>query len=80
MEHHIGDVCIYSSSGFNDNKSCSLVEILRFTSDPRGVAEIKFLKVHIDDSGNGYFKYLLETEKTMNASLKYLKPVFPPRN
>lgn len=83
MEHHIGDVCIYSYHGDrteNRNNSCCLVEIVGFTSDPRGVAVIKFLKVHIDDSGNGFFNYLLEAEKTMNASLKYLKPVFPPRN
>lgn len=36
---------------------------------------MKFLDVVVDDSGNGYFTYLLKTKKTMNASLKYLKRV-----
>ena len=39
------------------------------------IRDRKFLDVVVDDSGNGYFTYLLKTKKTMNASLKYLKRV-----
>jgi len=70
-----GDVCIY---GFgNENKSCAVVEIVRVLSDERGVAEVKFLKVFVDDTGNGYFNYLLRSGNTMNASFKYLKNITP---
>lgn len=70
-----GDVCIY---GFGDeNKSCAVVEIVRVLSDERGVAEVKFLKVFVDDTGNGYFNYLLRSGNTMNASFKYLKNITP---
>lgn len=66
-----GDVCIYSFG--SKNKSIAIVEIVRVLDDVRGVAEIKFLDVIIDDTGNGMFKYLHRTGKTMNASLKYLR-------
>ena len=70
-----GDVCIY---GFgNENKSCAIVEIVRVLNDERGVAEVKFLKVFVDDTGNGYFNYILKSRKTMNASFKYLKNITP---
>lgn len=70
-----GDVCIY---GFGDeNKSCAIVEIVRVLNDERGVAEVKFLKVFVDDTGNGYFNYLLRSGNTMNASFKYLKNITP---
>ena len=62
----IGDICSYSFG--EKNRSYSIV-------NPYGVAEVKFLDVVVDDSGNGYFTYLLKTKKTMNASLKYLKRV-----
>lgn len=65
-----GDVCRYSFGG--KNKSDCTVEIVRILDDPRGIAEAKFLAVKIDDSGNGYFSYLLKTGGTMNVSLKYL--------
>lgn len=74
-DYREGDVCLYS---FHEkNKSFSVVEIVRILDDPRGVAEIKFLKVFVDDTGNDYFTYLLRTGKTMNASLKYLKNITP---
>ena len=66
-----GDVCIYSFA--EQNKSCALVEIVRILNDERGVAEVKFLEVMVDDTGNGYFNYLLRTGGTMNASFKYLR-------
>ena len=66
-----GDVCRYSFG--NKNKSDSTVEIIRIIDDPRGVAEVKFLAVRADDSGNGYFSYLLKTGGTMNVSLEYLQ-------
>ena len=70
-----GDVCIYSFD--NGNKSCSIVEIVKILDDERGAAEVKFLKVFADDSGNGWFNYLFKTNQTMNASFKYLKNITP---
>ena len=49
------------------------MEIVRILDDPRGVAEVKFLAVRVDDSGNGYFSHLLKTGGAMNVSLKYLR-------
>lgn len=73
--HKIGDVCFY---GFHDgNKSLALVEIVKVLNSERGVAEVKFLKVFVDDTGNGLFNYLLKTNQTMNASFKYLKNITP---
>lgn len=70
-----GDVCIY---GFgHENKSSAIVEIVKILSDERGVAEVKFLKVFVDDTGNGLFDYLLKSGKTMNASFRYLKNITP---
>ena len=66
-----GDVCLYSFG--EENSSRAIVEIVRDLHDPRGVAEIKFLKVFVDDTGNGLFDYLCRTGKTMNASFKYLQ-------
>mgnify|MGYP000270167197 CR=1 FL=1 len=64
----IGDICSYSFG--EKNRSYSIVEIVRILDSPYEVAEVKFLDVVVDDSGNGYFTYLLKTKKTMNASLK----------
>ena len=73
--YEIGDVCVY---GFGrENKSRAVVEIVKILDDKRGVAEIKFLKVFMDDTGNGYFNYLLNSGKTMNASFQYLKNITP---
>lgn len=69
--HKPGDVCIYSFG--EKNNSRSVVQIVKIKDDPRGVAEVKFLKVLVDDSGNGYFNFLCRTGNTMNASLKYLE-------
>lgn len=74
-DYREGDVCIYEYD--NDNESCSLVEIVKILNDERGVAEVKFLKVFVDDSGNGFFNYLLRSGGTMNASFKYLKNITP---
>ena len=65
-----GDLCIYA---FGDkNRSQALVEVVRLLDDPRGVAEIRFQKVYVDDTGNGFFCYLQRTGQTMNASIQYL--------
>lgn len=70
-----GDVCFY---GFHpENKSLALAEIVRVLDDARGVAEVKFLKVFVDDTGNGMFDYLLKSGNTMNASFKYLRNITP---
>lgn len=74
-KHEKGDLCLYSFD--NENKSTAVVEIVRILNNPRGVAEIKFREVIIDDTGNGLFEYLLRTGRTMNASLKYLKKFLP---
>jgi len=66
-----GDICTYSFG--LENKSSAIVEIVKILDDARGVAEIKFLEVIEDDTGNGFFNYLLKTGGTMNASFKYLK-------
>lgn len=65
-----GDICVYSFD--NGNKSLAIVQVVKILNDPRGVAEIKFLEVIIDDTGNGMFEYLCRTGNTMNASFKYL--------
>lgn len=70
-----GDVCLYGYG--SENKSRCLVEIVKVLDDERGAAEVKFLKVFVDDSGNGLFDYLLKRKKTMNASFKYLKNITP---
>lgn len=74
-DYRIGDVCIY---GFgSENKSRAIVEIVRILSYEQGVVEVKFLKVFVDDTGNGLFDYLLKSGKTMNASFQYLKNITP---
>jgi len=70
-----GDVCTYSFD--SKNNSAAIVEIVKVLDNPRGVAEIKFLKVIEDDTGNGLFEYLYKTGKTMNASFQYLKKTSP---
>lgn len=73
--YEVGDICFY---GFHDgNKSLALVEIVKILSDERGVAEVKFLKVFVDNTGNGFFNYLLRSGNTMNASFQYLKNITP---
>lgn len=72
-EYKPGDVCVYEYDG--ENESLSVVEIVKILNDERGVAEIKFIAVIKDDTGNGFFKYLLETGGTMNASMKYLEKI-----
>ncbi len=66
-----GDVCIYSFGA--ENKSRAVVEIVKILNDPRGAAEVKFLEVMVDDTGNGLFEYLHRTGQTMNASFQYLQ-------
>ena len=65
-----GALCFYSFD--NENKSEALVEIVRVLDNPRGVAEVKFRRVFVDDTGNGFFDYLYRAGGTMNVSLKYL--------
>lgn len=75
FEHRVGDICLYSYQ--QENRSRSIVEIVDILDDERGIAKIKFHNVFVDDTGNGYFNYLLETGRTMNASFKYLKTIIP---
>lgn len=69
--YQAGDICTYSFG--NKNRSVAIVEIVRLLDDPRGAAEVRFLDVIIDDTGNGFFRYLLKSGNTMNASLQFLK-------
>lgn len=73
--HNVGDFCIYSFG--NENKSLAIVEIVKILNDERGVAEVKFHKVIVDDTGNDFFAYLHKTGQTMNASFCYLKNITP---
>lgn len=66
-------LCFYSFG--SENKSKALVEIVRVLDDPRGVAEVKFRRVFVDDTGNGFFDYLYRTGGTIKVSLKYLYPL-----
>ena len=69
--YQAGDICTYSFG--NKNRSVAIVEIVRLLDDPRGAAEVRFLDVIIDDTGNGIFLYLLKSGNTMNASLQFLE-------
>lgn len=71
----VGDICEYYFD--NGNKSKSIVQIEKMLYAPSSgiYAEIKFLDVIEDDSGNGMFTYLLKTGKTMHASLEYLHKI-----
>ena len=68
-----GDICEYPVKENAKNKSKATVQIVRILPHNPEVAEIKFLDVEVDDTGNGFFDYLLKTGGTMNASLKYMK-------
>lgn len=74
----VGDVCEYRYHDC-DNRSRTIVRIKSFLNDDPNeeaeYAEIEFLKILIDDSGNGLFEYLFETGKTMYASLEYLHKI-----
>ena len=70
-----GDICRYSFG--SKNGSIAIVEIIRILDDTRGIAEIKFLDVIADDSGNSFFTYCHQTSNTMSASLKYLNVIRP---
>ena len=71
IDFKAGDVCRYPCG--SKSKSDCTVEIIRILDDTQVLAaEVKFLAVRVDDTGNGYFSYLLRTGKTMNVSLKYL--------
>lgn len=74
ITHKPGDICLYAFGG--KNKSRAIVEIVRLlerrSPEKSAIAEVKFHKVMTDDSGNGYFNFLLKTGNTMNASLEYL--------
>ena len=74
-DFNVGDFCLY---GFADgNKSLAIVEIVKILEDERGIAEVGFLKVIRDNTGNGYFNYLFNKGKTMDASFCYLKNITP---
>lgn len=74
-DYHAGDICTYPHG--TGNRSFAVVELVRILDAPRGAAEIRFLEVLVDDTGNGTFTYLHRTGKTMNASLRYMKKVSP---
>ena len=74
-DFNVGDFCLY---GYADgNKSLAIVEIVKILDDERGIAELKFHKVIKDNTGNGYFNYLLKSGHTMNGSFEYLKNITP---
>lgn len=65
----VGEKLFYGGYNRDGQLNLSYVEIVR--KFDRG-AVVKFLEVYSDFSGNGYFRYLLKTGKTMNVSYKYL--------
>ena len=71
----IGDICFYPITG--KNNSLALVQIEEILDVEKGIAVAKFIKVYNDNTGNNYFTYLLETGKTMNVSIKYLRNITP---
>lgn len=74
-DFNVGDFCLY---GFTDgNNSLAIVEIVKVLDNTRGIAELKFHKVIKDNTGNGYFHYLLKSGHTMNGSFGYLKNITP---
>lgn len=73
-ELNVGDICVYGSEN-QGNGSVNIVGITELRDDV--ISKIKVLKVITDNSGNNYFKYLLETGKEMYASNKYLRKLEP---
>ena len=74
-DFNVGDFCLY---GYADgNNSLAVVEIVKILDDERGIAELKFHNVIKDNTGNGYFNYLLKSGHTMNGSFGYLKNITP---
>ena len=73
-DFNVGDFCLY---GFDGNKSLAIVEIVKILDDERGIAELKFHKVINDNTGNGYFQYLLKSGHTMRGSFEYLRNITP---
>lgn len=71
----VGELFIYSYEKDKEhiNKSKSLVKIEKVFDDERGIAQVSFLRVFVDESGNGLFNYLRDSHKTMNVSMKYLR-------
>jgi hypothetical protein len=66
-----GDVCIYHYA--KGNGSLNLVKITEIYTKDR--CKIKCLQVLIDNSGNGWFDYLLRTGNEMIASNEYLHKI-----
>lgn len=70
-EISIGDFCIY---GFwENNKSLAIVNVVRFLSSD--VADVKIIKVIIDDTGNKFLDYLFRNDKSMFVSVSHLKKI-----
>lgn len=70
-DYQVGDICIY---GGGNSQSYALVQLEKVFEE---FAVMKFFVVFNDNTGNNYFKYLLETGKTMNGSYKYLRNITP---
>lgn len=66
-----GDICIYYYA--DGNGSLNIVEITDVIDTEK--CKIKCLQVIIDNSGNGWFKYLLRTGYEMTASAEYLHKI-----
>lgn len=71
--HKVGGVYEYSFG--DENKSKAIVEIIKLLDGPRKTAEVRFVDVLVDDSGNGFFSYLERTGGTMIVSRKYLHEI-----
>lgn len=66
----VGDRCWYILPSKDGEYSISLVRIKECQEE---IAIVSFEEVYKDHSGNGYFRYLKKTGKTMAVSYEYLE-------
>lgn len=69
----VGDICEYSFYEDTDNDSCAIVKVVKVIS-PK-VRRVIFIDTIRDDTGNGYFNYMVSSGEEMNVSARYLKPL-----
>ena len=72
----VGDICEYSFYD-TDNDSCAIVKVVKVIS-PK-VRRVIFIDTIRDDTGNGYFNYMVSSGEEMNVSARYLKPLYKRR-
>lgn len=66
-----GDICVYHFA--EGNGSLNIVKVTEVINED--TSNIKCLQVIIDNSGNGWFEFMLRTDTEMLASNEYLYPI-----